>query len=134
MDDLVQWLRAQFDEDERIAQAADAELSNVFTRIETFDPEMAADERQIMEHRPARALAEVDAKRRILDLYASSVDDRSALRARMREVIYTKPDELSGLHRQESALIETAEQMAPVVRLLALPYANRPGYREEWRP
>ena len=70
MDDLVQWLRAQLDEDERIARAADAQLSNVFTRIGMFDPEMAADERHIMEHRPARVLREIDAKRRIIELHA----------------------------------------------------------------
>ncbi|MFI8007053.1 DUF6221 family protein [Streptomyces sp. NPDC086010] len=65
--DLVQFLRSRLAEDEVVARAADPELSHVFTRIETFDPEMAADERHIMRHRPARAQYEVVAKRLMLD-------------------------------------------------------------------
>jgi hypothetical protein len=131
---FVEWLRVQLDEDERIARAADAELSAVFMRVDSFDPEMAADERHIMLHRPARVLREIDAKRQILDLYANPVADRGALRARMREVLGSDPDAFGRLHRQEGELIEVAERFAPVARLLALPYADRPGYREEWRP
>ncbi|MFI9155723.1 DUF6221 family protein [Streptomyces sp. NPDC053367] len=132
--EFVQWLRAQLDEDERIARAADAELSTVFTRISSFDPEMAADERHIMLHRPARVLREIDTKRQILDLYANAVEARVALRARMRELIDSDPDKFGRLHRQENGLIETAERFGPVARFLALPYADRPGYSEEWRP
>ncbi|MEV5085930.1 DUF6221 family protein [Streptomyces sp. NPDC056159] len=91
-------------------------------------------EAHIVRHDPARVLRELDAKRRILALYATATEDRTALRARMREVIDKDPDEFSRLHRQESELIEMAGRMAPVVRLLALPYVDRPGYREEWRP
>jgi len=52
-------------------------------------------------------LVEVDAKRRILDL-----------------------------HRQDGALCEhcDAHWPCPTVRLVGLPYADRDGYREEWRP
>ena len=132
MDEFVAWLHAQLDEDDRIAREADAELSAVFTRIGSFDPEMAADERHIMLHRPARVLHEIEAKRQILDLYATSVSDRSALRARMREVIHTDREEFARLHRQESELIETAGRLLPVARLLALPYADRPGHAEAW--
>lgn len=53
---------------------------------------------------PARVLAEVDAKRRILD-WAIVWRDR-----------------------------DCAPWNADCIRLLALPFADRPGYREEWRP
>ncbi|MET8694736.1 DUF6221 family protein [Streptomyces bauhiniae] len=104
MDDLVQWLTTQLDEDERIARAADADLSNVFTRIEVFDAEMAADERHIVTHGPARVLREIDAKRRIVERYAW-----------LRE------------HGDTG-------DIAWVLPLLALPYEDREGFREEWRP
>jgi hypothetical protein len=56
---------------------------------------------------PAGVLAEVDAKRRILDLRS---DGYGA--------------EVDGFN----------EAVAAVTDLLALPYADRPGYRDEWGP
>ncbi|MFD5002197.1 DUF6221 family protein [Streptomyces mutabilis] len=117
MDDLVQWLRAQLDEDERTAQAADAELSTVFTRIASFDPEMAADERHIMAHRPARVLREIDAKREVLAFVERRLQEST---------------ERDFLVRDPAKMILSA--VDPVVRYLATAYADRPGYRDEWRP
>ncbi|MEU0671341.1 DUF6221 family protein [Streptomyces sp. NPDC006172] len=150
MDDLLAWLRAQLDEDERIARAATlgpwvqsgigdygwaVDFGRPGAGVETEDSEQGlADADFIAAHNPARVLREIDAKRQILDLYATAVSKRAALRARMREVIDVDHDEFSRLHRQESELIEAAEHFAPAVRLLALPYAGQPGYREEWRP
>ena len=62
----------------------------------------------IVRHDPARVLAEVAAKRRIVDGLADA-------------------DPYSGY----ITATFTAED---ALRLLALPYADRPGYREEWRP
>lgn len=96
MDDLVTWLRAQLDEDERVINAACLHIDDCsdsgFTDRFTDD----------------RLLAEVDAERRILD--------------RLRDE--------RGFYRDDIAS-GTAE---PVIRLLAVPYADRTGYREEWRP
>ncbi|MYS91450.1 hypothetical protein GTY47_17700 [Streptomyces sp. SID5464] len=146
--EFVQWLRAQLDEDERVARAATlgpwvqsgigdygwtVDFGRPGAGVETADTEQGlADADFIAVHNPARVLREIDAKRRILDLYATAVEDRLALRARMREVIHSDADEFGRLHLQESELIKTAECLAPVTRLLALPYADRPGYREEW--
>ncbi|MBK3524840.1 MULTISPECIES: DUF6221 family protein [Streptomyces] len=150
--EFVQWLRAQFTEDERIARAADDSLGKV-----NMDWEYRPDDElggkvvsargydliydvpagigaHVAEYDPRRALRELEAKRGILDLYATAVEDRVALRARMREALHTDPDEFGRLHRQESELMRVAEQLDPVVRLLGLPYVDRPGYREEWRP
>ncbi|WHM30230.1 DUF6221 family protein [Streptomyces sp. BPPL-273] len=133
MDDLVQWLRAQLDADEQIARAADGELSAVFTRIGSFDPEMADDERHIMTHQPARVLREIDAKRQVIDSYAVAVErvaDRSAeldrLKARRYDTLMTEMDLTTAIHQRDT--------LGGVLRLLALPYADRPGFREEWRP
>jgi len=121
MDDLVTWLRAQLDEDERVARAVPG--SGCWSKyieagdgaaIETDpggDPGAIIGDEPMAEHMarhdPVRVLAEVAAKRRILD-----------------EVV-------GGLAREERWARRFAEHLA---RLLALPCADQPGYREEWRP
>ncbi|MDQ0791999.1 DUF6221 family protein [Streptomyces sp. B1I3] len=144
---LVAFLRAQFDEDDAVARAADAELSTVFTRIATFDPEMAADERHIMRHRPARAHYEVVAKRLMLDEALASRHHVSAdqyetcpratmadgLDARQQAALNALNDE----HRQEDgrepACWDSCGRDARVRRtleLLALPYVDHPDYMQ----
>jgi hypothetical protein len=90
--DLITWLRAQLDEDERVARAFAARLD-----AHLFETGWG----------PARVLAEVDAKRRILDLMMPG------------RPVY--PGAYGQAYRD-------------VLRLLALPYADRDGYRDEWRP
>lgn len=118
MDDLVQWLTACLDEDERLARATrmnkiTAHVSFNDTKSlswggdhDTFSTEgmLAPLAEHIAAHDPARVLREVEAKRRIVDRYAW-----------LRE------------HGDTGGT-------AWVLPLLALPYADRPGYREEWRP
>lgn len=133
MDDLVRWLRAQLDEDEQVARAADGELSAVFTRIGSFDPEMAADERHIMTHQPARVLREIDAKRQVIKAYTVSAErmeelaeERERLKVRGYDTLMTEMDLTTAVHQRDA--------LGGVLQLLALPYADRPGYRDEWRP
>ncbi|WP_435872931.1 DUF6221 family protein [Micromonospora haikouensis] len=64
---------------------------------------------------PARVLAEVDAKRRILDFYRADVIDVSKAGGPPEWVHGTVPVEAH-----------------TVLRLLALPYADRPGYQGMW--
>lgn len=131
MDDLVRWLGVQLDEDERIADAArgqgdgrwhhDSSYPNGYVYDEhnqpvvydesTPSPEEAV---HIAAHDPARVLREIDAKRKLLtDLLPDLQQaDRSI------EGEWGSSDDL-------------AERM---LRLLALPYADREGYREEWAP
>ena len=146
-DDLVTWLRQQLDDDEQAARKAaslcgchppamrwrfgDESTSGRILVVDDPHPQprrrlarrwnrsydglfMAT---HIARHDPARVLAEVDAKRRILaDLTTRRLD----------------PSEPDG--GWEAADAETDGMASSVVRLLALPYADRPGYREEWRP
>jgi hypothetical protein len=88
MDDLVTWLRAQLDDDER------EWLPLVVGPTQTGNPV------------GRRMLAEVDADRRILDLYEQTEFGDFARRTALEEVI----------------------------RVRALPRAERPGYRDEWAP
>lgn len=137
MDDLATWLRAQLDDDERVAQAvlgvnAVAGLKRGVPAPRWETPEgtsqirstdgilrvqhtWAREAEHIARWDPARVLAEVDAKRKLLD-WLTDVDR------------YMDRDDLSW-HRLSGAVdVEAA------LRLLALPYADRDGYREEWRP
>lgn len=77
------------------------------------------DAEHIAEFDPARVLAEVDAKRRIIDQYEQ-------LRA---DVAHWR-----GLGDEDAAPVATEWAYGEVVKMLALPYADRPGYLEEWRP
>lgn len=129
MDDQVTWLRAQLDEDERVAQEAyDASrggwalrviveddsgpdryldlgsrgLDAGFGRDDQILPKQAA---HIARHDPVRVLAEVAAKRRRIDeLVMMAYDDPAD---------------------------ETASFL---LRLETQPFADRPGYRPEWAP
>ncbi len=113
--DLITWLRAQLDCDERAANNLD-ELANYERNgIESTAGGHVVD--YLDRFSSDRALAEVDAERRILDLHA-------------------EPHECPEWDR---ALGETCtgyygDEGCPTLRLLALPFADRPGYQEEWKP
>lgn len=122
--DLVVWLRAQLDEDERRARhvpsAAPWTLSASATlELDEGDSVYLVD-RRVADHivwwSPARVVAEVEAKRRILDLHRLKDMVGEGMRCRLCGFSF---------HVDPSCL---------TVRLLALPYADRPGFREEWRP
>ncbi|MET7654185.1 MULTISPECIES: DUF6221 family protein [unclassified Streptomyces] len=121
MDDLVVWLRAQLDEDERIARAATlgpwvqsgvgdygwtVDFGRPGAGVETSDTDQGlADADFIATHNPARVLREIKAKRAIL---------------------------------RELPVKDWHEPCSPLVQLvlahMAAPYNYRPGYRGEWRP
>jgi hypothetical protein len=148
MDDLVRWLGEQLDEDERIARAAIAaagevpgaakwRFGNAFTdeggtywQITTMtptvgetgpvelvgsgmsdggahEPEIA---RHAVQHDPARVLREIEAKRDLLRLAERAHD------------------------YHETFMNGFASALEGTLRLFALAYADRPGFREEWRP
>jgi hypothetical protein len=98
-EDLSTWLHAQLDDD---AAALRGELRSL-----RADP-LAAE-------RVRHLLADIDAKRRILNEYDEAFDRRKRY-----------PDDLASA----GALLA----MVAVAKLLALPYARLPGYRETWRP
>jgi hypothetical protein len=136
MDDLTTWLRAQLDDDERVARAcpfrdwrtlgppgtaptlcgrhgnSNAHLAEPVT----FHDPKSATLAHAARWDPARVLAEIDAKRRIIDAIERRLDRR-------------EPD-----GGWESAGAETDGMADTTLRLLALPYADRPGYRSEWAP
>ena len=124
--DLVEWLRAQLDEDERLARAtvwggSGNRLSWELIASATIDvgsDEFYVGDRTIANHmmawQPARVLREIDAKRQLLTIHRPYV---------------AEPGQAC-----LGCAGGTEFEGCPVVRLLALPYADRPGYLEEWRP
>jgi hypothetical protein len=135
--ELVTWLRAQLDDDEVSARFAIQagglgrwrELSSGVLDIGApgLDGLVPIGDMRISRHAvrfdPARVLADVAAKRAILDLAESAALRRDA--------------DVTGdpVARLEKALAKvTAPELDRVVRLLAQPYADQSGYREEWRP
>ena len=154
MDDLVTWLRAQLDEDERIAREAvryadatwrldsvdNVAVSSVLTAAGEQEAPITADRwrRPMVEsagvvahvaaHDPARVLREVDAKRQWLEALIG--ESHATLRPGGSTEIYCGAD----YGTSESCECGRDDRVSQYLRLLALPYADRPGYREEWRP
>ncbi|MCG0069713.1 hypothetical protein CFC35_05650 [Streptomyces sp. FBKL.4005] len=132
MDELVEFLRARLAEDERAARQAtegpwtaevsgetghcvipsDAQSTREYVaRTQLYAA--AFDAEHIARHDPARVLREIEAKRRLLNEYT--------------KVATNDVNEVEYAHGWANALGEA-------VRLLALPYADHPNYRKEWRP
>jgi hypothetical protein len=161
VDDLITWLRAQLAEDEGLARMAFAEHNKAIVRwsepwsgtvqigpheddLVCFDSGVS---RHIVNWDPARALAEVDAKRRILDEHAAqwrTVEwphdqdgkGNALVCRRCQNAEHSEWNPLVGHAGVLPEVFVTPYVLAPctTVLLLALPYADRAGYREEWRP
>lgn len=132
MTDLAAWLLEQIAEDERIARLASgpkwwletylnlgATPAAVWSALPPRDENLVAANgpnphnlRHLAAWDPARVLAECAAKRRIV--------------ARHRN--------LSDVNCTACDASECLDFPCPTLRLLALPYADRPGYDEAWRP
>jgi hypothetical protein len=130
--DLVEFLRARLDRDEQMARACSGSpwqatpAGTVGTDPGPGDPgagepafvataENGAYAEHIARHDPARVLAEVAARRRILDEYE-------------------KQSWILGQGHRTPELEAAQEVRERVLRLLALPHASHPAYQEEWRP
>ncbi|MET9465815.1 DUF6221 family protein [Streptomyces sp. NPDC006544] len=128
MDDLVQFLRARLDEDELIARDASvgawtkAEAPSIFVMSANglvAETSAFTDARHIARHDPARVLAEVDAKRQILDVHAS--EDTGDPFDGCRTCSWR--DYMDVLH---------VRWPCPTLRLMLTPYSDHPDYRAEW--
>ncbi|MDX2550101.1 DUF6221 family protein [Streptomyces stelliscabiei] len=148
MSGLVEFLRARLDEDEATAEAARRQVAERACPPPQVDEWAAraghwgvvpwlysgraeADLAQwgrveiatlamdyIARHDPARVLAEVEAKRRILD-----------------DVVPTmQSDELRIAGEWGVGSDPVREASDDLLSLLALPYVDHPDYREEWKP
>lgn len=139
MDDLARWLTAQLAEDERIARAAARQRGGGTWKAERdareileivgeqphpgayipviLQPDDDETTVHIAEWDPARVLREVEAKRRIVEQH--------------RPVGYGGVC-LSLCHTRAPGQPQTWPCLT--LRLLALPFADRPGFQDSWRP
>ena len=140
MDELVQFLRARYDEDEQAAKACasapwEVEIPpmvhvSVQARRDNkwkwgklgyvATVERDEDRAHIVRHDPARVLRDIEARRRIMTLHTAatghgcSTTDETGYNLNYDEVSYN--------------------DACTTLRLLASVYADHPSYRAEWRP
>ena len=122
-DDLVQFLRDRYDEEAADARAAKpgpwhADGGSVYATHpvdEVVDYTESAD--HIARQDPARTLRRIEAERLLLKRY-------------------DEPETDPRLPRSLNKLTASVQRqvLAEVFRVLALPYAGHPDYRDEWRP
>lgn len=121
-DDLASWLLEQIAEDERVARASypyarwwvdgPAERSGEWWVYDAGAKcKRREDAEHIAAHDPARVLAECEAQRRIVELHRIDIDICDACDKLVNPAIGCE-----------------------TLRLLALPYADRDGYKDDWRP
>lgn len=130
--DLVAFLRARLDETAAKARAAGAELGgdwyyddgHVLARREgdqvaTGSQDYLEPERgeHIACHDPARVLADIEAKRGVLQLVTKAQED-----AEFPDFLVSRPAKVMLL------------ALEPVLQHLAMAHADHPDYRKEWRP
>lgn len=112
MTDLVEFLRARLDEDAEVANAT----RKFEQRVPHTEQWFASHSNAITSMAPHRAVAEVEAKRRLL---GSHYDYRGVC---------------TRCFDWQNKPVEREPFPCEVVRLLALPYADHPDYDESWRP
>ncbi|MDH6136775.1 hypothetical protein P3T37_006206 [Kitasatospora sp. MAA4] len=110
---LAAFLAARLHEDEAIATRADGCIEHLLGAVDSSDRHLRRAEVYVEHHCPERALAEVAAKRRIIDscLRTLADDDRD--------------------DRDDRGGHALAEQ---TLRLLALPYREDTEYEAAWSP
>lgn len=122
MDDLVAFLRARLDSLEELANAARAAPATEREAHWPY-PERLAHMLLASKLRPDYVLADIDAKRQIIDLHPCVGDDIGE-----PFCVTCTPDQDLYLENL------VGKWPCPTLRLLALPYADHPDYRGEWRP
>lgn len=138
---LVAWLRQQLAEDERAVWHWDSDgRARVATMWTGGEPgyttvatehggEWIADGREVTDarhvtvlHDPARVLREVAAKRKLLELHVNQGSETLSVCA------------VCDAGAQSCGCVGWDEWPCETVKLFALPYEDRPGYQESWRP
>jgi hypothetical protein len=156
--DLVQWLTAQLDEDERIAKAATpgpwvdqgGYVTDVGPKVQVTDygtqdgepeedkPQGRADSAHIARHDPARVLREIAADRELLAEYERLVRAHEAHQKeadRLNEAGDDDPFRTAALRREADYLPAMLHVLGGWAKRKAAVYRGRPGYRaEEWAP
>lgn len=126
MDDLIAFLNERLAEDERIATAARDEPESDWWWSEDAE---SAPERHIARHDPARVLADVAAKRAIVEMHAREGEDCA---------ICCGEEYIEEHWDGEEETVEHVREPAPypcrTLLLVASIYAEHPDFKADWRP
>lgn len=143
MTDLIAFLGARLDEDERIARAVTADDwgdADTQARYEWEDLPDAAFA-HAKQHNPARVLREVEAKRAIVGELTAAWRRKTAALAEYDAWLRAGADPHLlpgfGVGSPNESLGPSGHLIAGLeraVRLLATLYSNHPDYRDEWKP
>lgn len=148
MGDLVRFLMACLDEDERMARACSGApweieippMVHVSVKARRDNKwkwgrlgyvasvERDEDRAHIAQHDPARALREINGKRQLVNAHARGHECIELSGSGEHSVVDGKPWE----HWEPRHTLDYGPCF--VLRCLALPYADRPDFRPEWRP
>ncbi|MFE0727924.1 DUF6221 family protein [Streptomyces antibioticus] len=163
MDELAQWLKAQLDEDERIARAAARQRGGGSWKAERDAREileiigeqphpghvdypyipviLSPDDDETTVHvaawDPARVLLEIESDRELLAEYDRLVRAHEAHRresSRLAESGDDDPIRRAALRREVDYLPAMLHVLERWAKRKAAVYVARPGFREEWRP
>jgi hypothetical protein len=130
--DLVAFVRACLDDDERVARDVDPQGWTEAIEAGHWNELDPTEYAHIARHDPARVLSEVAAKRALLELH-----DGEHYCPELKTGVYpydwpsAAPWGSAG-EAWRHASSERFEGPCPTLRLLAQPFAGRPSWREEW--
>jgi hypothetical protein len=128
--ELGAWLRNQFSEDEQVARAA-ASLCGCHSSFPTWEFHDDEHEGRIMIVGDPHSYHESVGRPGLCRRWNRSYNDMSAA----RHITRWDPERVLAEIKAKRELLVAAERYSPyALRYLALPYRNRPGYRQEWRP
>jgi hypothetical protein len=152
MTGIVEFLTARLNEDEQTARAATGKYRSPTWRVDgddetlliypddgstgfTFDGPIAP---HIARHDPARVLADVAAKRKIVEMHRPQYvsDDPDKHYGSHYEVIGSREILVRDEEPHLPNWCRTCQELSPcpTVRQLALPHADHPDYDPAWRP
>jgi hypothetical protein len=114
MTDMITWLRAQLDEGEAVAQAASAVWDDEDEPLLEWQDVSDVAYAHAQQNHPAVTLADIEAKRAILDAYEEA------------KRYYEGPG--------RAAPAGEVHGLWTAIQHLAYAYRHRPGYLPEWAP
>ena len=127
MTDLAAWLLEQIAADEKVARrmfSSESLAAWKWRRWLRTQPDSVSLEMYLAEFDPVRVLDDLAAKRAIVELHD---DDHECF-----ELV----DDLAYAHIKAGSMARGGVRLegCQTLRLLATPYADHEGYREEWKP
>lgn len=135
MRDLIDFLYARFDEDARVAQEAKIGFLGWLSTLSLRSPDVALQATYVMHWQPTRALDEIEAKRRRLDVIVNSPGVNREARRRLllaeASPYYRHPEYRTDWHSMDA---ETGIPPAPAQPRPPAPAPPAPAYAPQGQP